>query len=281
MDAILLEGTFPGGQAATTSIIENYPGFEDGISGPELTQRMLGQAKRLGLEVKYGTVQSLDLEGDVKTATISKSTIQARAVILSMGAAPKTLNVKGESEFRGRGVSYCATCDGMFFKGKDVAVVGGGDTAAHDALYLSALANSVHLIHRRDRLRAAQLTSEHILSNNKIYIHWNSQIDEIVGDKIVTGVRLHETESGETILLPVAGALIAVGVTPLGSLVQGRLPQDESGYVLAGEDCRTSISGVYVAGDLRRKPLRQVVTAASDGATAVTSAIIDFQSAGL
>ena len=260
---------FAGGQIATTHRLENYPGFPQGIGGVEIGMAMMEQAERFGLEIQYDTVNGLELDGAVKTARCEGGDWQAKAVILCMGAEPRRLGVEREDELRGRGVSYCATCDGAFYQDKAVAVVGGGDTACEDALYLAALARKVYLIHRRDELRAAGILRQRVMENERIQVLWSTQVEALLGDGQLEGLALKGENKGE---LQADGLFIAVGTTPQAQLVQGALKLDAQGAIVTDERMRTELPGVYAAGDVRATPLRQVVTAAADGAVAATEA---------
>ncbi len=266
---VLIERMFAGGQIATTHRLENYPGFPQGIGGVEIGMAMMEQAERFGLEIQYDTVNGLELDGAVKTARCEGGDWQAKAVILCMGAEPRRLGVEREDELRGRGVSYCATCDGAFYQDKAVAVVGGGDTACEDALYLAALARKVYLIHRRDELRAAGILRQRVMENERIQVLWSTQVEALLGDGQLEGLALKGENKGE---LQADGLFIAVGTTPQAQLVQGALKLDAQGAIVTDERMRTELPGVYAAGDVRATPLRQVVTAAADGAVAATEA---------
>lgn len=272
MTSVVLESGFAGGQASTTDRIENYPGFPEGVGGMELMMAFEQQYSRNeGAEVRYDGVQSLDLAAK-RAVTASGDTISAKAIILCMGAEPRKLGIPGEAELTGQGVSYCATCDGMFFRGKTVAVAGGGDTAVEDAVYLKKLA-TVKLIHRRDELRAASRTGDALMADpevEKLLSHSIERIDRRDGRLLLT-LRDRKADAEKT--LAVDGLFVAVGTQPRTELVRGQLPLDETGYVLAGEDTRTAIPGVFAAGDLRARPLKQVITAAADGAVAASMAI--------
>ena len=257
---VLLERGLPGGQAATTDRLENYPGFPEGVGGPELMMAFADQAARFGMETRYANVRKIDLEH--KCLTLDDGELEARALILALGATPRKLDVPGEAENIGRGVSYCATCDGAFYRGKRVAVVGGGDTAVEDALYLSRFAH-VTLIHRRDRLRAMGAQVEKLRQNSQVEMLLGFTVSQIERDAEGLLLRL----SGER-TLRVDGLFVAVGVVPQTGLLAGALSLDDAGYILAGEDTKTSVPGVFAAGDCRKKPLRQVSTAVGDGATA-------------
>ena len=268
---VLIERMFAGGQIATTHRLENYPGFPQGIGGVEIGMAMMEQAERFGLEIQYDTVNGLELDGAVKTARCEGGDWQAKAVILCMGAEPRRLGVEREDELRGRGVSYCATCDGAIFRGRKVAVVGGGDVALEDALYLSNICEKVYLIHRRDGLRGAKMLQQKIKETENIEFLPFYEVQEICGDGKVEKVILKQNQTGETRNLELSGIFIAIGMDPQNEAAQGLVDLDATGYIVAGEDCRTSLAGIYAAGDIRTKQLRQVVTAVADGATAISS----------
>lgn len=268
LNAVLLEQMFVGGQASTTDKLENYPGFPDGIGGPELMMQFEQQAVNAGLEVRYEPAEKLELEGGIRKAHTAGGVIEAKTAILCMGAGRKLLGVPGEEKLTGRGVSYCATCDGALHKGKAVAVVGGGDTAMEDALYLARICEKVTLIHRRDQLRAVGHRAKAVLSNEKIEVLYESRVEAI--EQAAGGVKLKL--NGER-SLEVSALFVAIGTKAESALVQDQVELTEDGFVRAGEDTKTSLPGVFVAGDLRKKPLRQVVTAASDGAVAAYQAV--------
>lgn len=268
----LIEKLAPGGQMGTTDMVDNYPGFPDGINGFELAMNMKAGAERFGARTISAQVTGLELSGDVKTLRTPKEDYNARTVILATGAQPRELGLPNERELRGRGVSYCATCDGMFYRGKTVAVVGGGNTAVADALYLSRICEKVYLIHRRDKLRAPQVQQQNLEKAGNVEFIWNSVVKELRFEQRLTGLTVGHKETGGLRELECAGVFIAVGQVPETELFKDQVELDSSGYVVAGEDCRTSIPGVFAAGDLRAKPLRQIVTAASDGAVAATAA---------
>ncbi len=268
----LIEKLAPGGQMGTTDMVDNYPGFPEGINGFELAMNMKAGAERFGARTISAQVTGLELSGDVKTLRTPKEDHKARTVILATGAQPRELGLPNERELRGRGVSYCATCDGMFYRGKTVAVVGGGNTAVADALYLSRICEKVYLIHRRDKLRAPQVQQQNLEKAGNVEFIWNSVVKEMRFEQRLTGLTAEHKETGGLRELECAGVFIAVGQVPETELFKDQVELDSSGYVVAGEDCRTSIPGVFAAGDLRAKPLRQIVTAASDGAVAATAA---------
>lgn len=267
LSAAVIEPDFIGGQASTTNWLENYPGFPGGVGGPELMQKFEEQARALGLVFIYDSVKELSLSGDEKRASLQGDEVSAKAVILAMGARRKKLDVPGEAEFLGRGVSYCATCDGHMYKGKTVAVIGGGNSAVEEAVYLSRLSN-VLLIHRRDELRATKAEADAALGNPKIEPVWNTIVE-----KITEGPALHvKSKDAEARTIQVDGIFVSIGTQPNSELLRGQVALNAEGYVLAGEDAKTSIPGVFAAGDIRLKPLRQVVTAVGDGATAANAA---------
>jgi len=272
LDTVLLEQGTPGGQAAGTERIENYPGFEEGIGGPELTRRMEAQAKRFGLNVVNTSVQRLLRMDNGFAVRTADGEIHTRAVIMASGTQPGKLGIKGEAEFHGLGVSFCATCDGAFFKGRSVAVIGGGDAAVEEAIFLTRFAEKVYIIHRRGELRATKVLQERAKRNPKIEFIWHSVLMEILGAYFVEGILVKNVQSGTTEELKVDGVFLYVGTRPNTGLVAGLVELDEQGYVITGENMATSCPGLFAAGDVRRKLLRQVVTAVADGATAAVAA---------
>ncbi len=269
LDCVLVEKTSPGGQVLVTDLVENYPGFPEPLSGFELMDRFVAQVKKLGLQTISGEVVRLEIEGERKKIVFDDGRVlQAQAVIIATGARPNRLGVPGEEEFLGKGVSYCATCDGPFFRDQEVAVVGGGNTAVQEAIFLTKFAKRVYLIHRRDQLRAQKILQERALANEKITILWNRVVEEIFGQDQVEGVRLKNVKTGETETLKVQGVFIFVGISPQSEFVRGILPLDERGFIITDCEMRTEVPGVFAAGDVRAKACRQIVTAAGDGATA-------------
>ena len=268
LKAVLLEQMFVGGQASTTDKLENYPGFPEGIGGPELMMMFEQQATAMGLEIRYEPAEALFLTEKIKRARTASGDIEAKSAIVCMGAGRKLLGVPGEERLTGRGVSYCATCDGAIYRGREVAVVGGGDTAMEDALYLSNICKKVTLIHRRDAFRAVGRQVENVLSRDNVEVLYNSRVERI--EKSDAGIVLHLNEGRE---LNVSAVFVAIGTRPESALIAGQIECDRDGFALAGEDTRTNLDGVFAAGDLRKKPLRQVITAASDGAVAAYEAI--------
>lgn len=270
LNAVIVESKAVGGQAALTAEIENYPGFAS-VSGYELVSLMQAQCEALGVSFVFDAPVALALEGDVKRVdTAYSGTLEARAVILATGALPRTLGIERESELMGGGVSYCATCDGAFFRGKPVAVVGGGNTAVEDALYLEKFASKVYLIHRRDALRADAILADRV-KNSGVHIVWDSVVTALGGGKKLQSVTLKNVKSGDTSSLAVNGLFVAVGQKPATEGLTG--VELDGGYIVTDSEMRTSLPGVFAAGDVRKKTLRQVVTAAADGAVAAESAI--------
>lgn len=261
----LIEVGVPGGQAATTDLIENYPGFPTGISGSELMLKFFEQTQTFGVEMLYEHVQSVDFHGDIKKVTTNNGTYEAKVVIIASGAHPRTLGVNNEGKFRGRGVSYCATCDGFFFKDQPVAVIGGGDTAVEEALYLTKMCSKVTLIHRRDQLRANKMAQSRALANNKLDIIYDTIVDDIIGTDKVSQLSLSNQKTGEKSILDINGVFIFVGYLPNNDFFPPELDVDPQGYILTDENLATNISGVFAVGDVRAKKLRQVTTAVGDG----------------
>lgn len=271
-NTLLLESVYAGGQMTRTMNVENYPGFEQGVDGFSLAAKLEAQAKSFGLQTANEEVVSVELSGPVKRVKCAGKEYEAKTVIVATGASPRKLGVAREDELTGAGISYCATCDGAFFKNRNVAVVGGGDTAIADALYLARFVNKVYVVHRRDTLRATDVLQKAAFGEPKIEFVWNSVPERLVGEKEVTGLIVKNKE-GEERELGVEGIFVAVGIEPNTKLFQGVLALDEGGYVIADAHMRTSIEGVYAAGDARNTPLRQIVTAVADGAVAATSAV--------
>ncbi|MBS1415772.1 MAG: thioredoxin-disulfide reductase [Clostridia bacterium] len=262
----VVEQLSAGGQMATTEKVENYPGFEDGIDGFELGERMRRGAERFGAVSIYARIKSLDLEPTPKKIETSSGVLFSRAVVVATGAKPRLLGIEGERELTGRGVAYCAACDGMRYKGKTVVVAGGGNSAAADALYLSKICEKVYLVHRRDRLRASRVYYD-ALKKSGVEILFDSRVVGLESDKVLTGVAIEDVVKGDRREIPCAALFVAVGRQPETDLVKGQLALDENGYITADETTKTSIEGVFAVGDVRTKPLRQIVTAAADGAT--------------
>ena len=269
LDVLLLEKLSAGGQMAQSHRIDNYPGFPEGIDGFDLAQRMQEQAERFGAVTEYAEVYRLDLQSSPKVAETSEGVFYGKTLVLATGAGPRELGLPGEKALVGRGVAYCAACDGMFYRDKTVAVVGGGNSAAADALLLSRVAKKVILIHRRDSLRATKIYHKPLLEAENLEFLWNSAVTALLAEGKLTGLQVKDLISGQEQTLACDGVFISVGRLPATNLVKGQLELDEQGYVLADETTATSIPGVYAVGDLRQKKLRQVVTAVADGAMAV------------
>ena len=269
LSVVVLEKLSAGGQMALTSQIDNYPGFVDGIDGFALAEQMQQQAERFGAVTEYAEVLQLDLQANPKVIQTTEGMFYGRTVVLATGAGPKQLGIPGEQALVGKGVAYCAACDGMFFRGKTVVVVGGGNSAAADAMLLSRVAKKVILVHRRDTLRATKVYHEPLMKAENVEFRWNSQVAQLLhGDKL-TGILIQDVHTGQERQIDCDGIFISVGRKPATNLVAGQLELDEGGYVVADESTCTSIPGVYAVGDVRTKRLRQVVTAVADGAVAV------------
>ena len=269
---LVVEKLYAGGQMTQATQIDNYPGFEAGIDGFRLGQSMQEGAERFGAVTLNAEVLSVQLEGREKRLETSEGVYTADAVILATGAEHKHLGLKNEEALTGNGVAYCAACDGMFYKGKTVAVVGGGNSAAADALLLSRVAKKVYLIHRRDTLRASKTDTDALKNAGNISFLWNKTVSELLWDETLTGVRLTDTRTGEEQTLDLDGLFVSIGRQPATELFRGQLALDDGGYILADESTRTSLAGVFAAGDVRTKSLRQIVTATADGAAAAHSA---------
>jgi len=273
LSAVLLEAMIPSGQAYMAERIENYPGFPDGISGRELVERFARQATTAGLEIRqFNKVESVARAGKTIIIKSGEEQFSTAALIIASGAQTNTLGIPGEDTFAGKGISYCATCDGAFFKNQEVAVVGGGDTALEDALYLSRLARKVYVIHRRDELRAQKILQERVLENSAIEIVWNTVVTEIKGTETVKTVVIENKKDGRKRELSTSGVFIAVGQRPNTDFVRGVVSLDEQGYIVTDAECTTSVPGIFAAGDVRKKGLRQITTAVGDGALAAAAA---------
>jgi thioredoxin reductase (NADPH) len=272
LDAVLLEKLAPGGQVVTTDIVENYPGFEEGISGPELIALMEKQARRFGLQIEVQEVEKISLHKEGFSISTDGDDYLARAVIVASGAQARLLGVPGETELRGKGVSYCATCDGAFFRDKEVMVVGGGDSAVEEAVYLTRFAKRVRLAHRRDQLRATKVVQEQALSNPKVEILWSTVVTSINGEQFVESVDIKNVTSGAEDRLDVSGIFMYVGVDPSSDLFDFEIEKDERGFLITDQQMRTSVKGIYAAGDVRSKQLRQIVNAAGEAAVAAFTA---------
>jgi thioredoxin reductase (NADPH) len=272
MSAVIIEKGKWGGQTATTEELENYPGSMEHPSGPKVTQRMKAQAEEFGTECLKDEVTGFDFSDKIKIVKLSNGEIKAKTIIYATGAQPMLLGAPGEVELRGKGVSYCATCDGDFFTELEIVAIGGGDAAVEESIYLTKFADKVTIIHRRNEFRAAKSIVEKAINNKKINIIWDTIVEEIYGDGIVEGVKLKNIVTGEQTDYKTDGVFVFVGTKPITALVKGHVDLDAKGYVIADEEMRTSAEGVFAAGDVRVKSLRQVITACADGAIAAVNA---------
>ena len=262
-----------GGALMNTTEVENFPGFPEGVLGPDLMDNMRQQAEKFGADVRYEDAYTLELEGDIKKITLEDETLLARSVILATGSEYRHMNVPGEEEFSGRGVSFCATCDGFFFRDKHVIVVGGGDSAMEEATFLTKFASKVTVVHRRDQLRASKAMADRALANEKIEFAWNSVVEEVLGDSAVTGVRLRSTVDDSTRVLDTDGVFVAIGHLPRTAVVSGQVALDEAGYILVNDPgTATSLPGVFACGDAVDHTYRQAITAAGSGCRAALDA---------
>ena len=270
MKPLLYQGIQPGGQLTITTEVENYPGYPDGIQGPEMMEHFEKQAARMGTDIRYGLATNVDFSvRPLKVEIDEEKWIEADSVIISTGASAKWLGIESEQRLNGHGVSACAVCDGFFFKGKEVAIVGAGDTAAEEALYLSKICSVVHMIIRKGEMRASKVMQDRVIATENIKIYWHSETDEILGDVKVTGVRILNNETNEKMEIPVSAFFVAIGHTPNSSIFKGWLDMDEAGYLLTiPGTCKTNIEGVFAAGDVQDKIYRQAVTAAGSGCMA-------------
>ncbi|MCD6270135.1 MAG: thioredoxin-disulfide reductase [Deltaproteobacteria bacterium] len=273
LKTLLIEKAIMGGQMMTATTIENFPGHPGGIGGPELMMRIQEHCVEFGLEIDYGTIENVIDNGTTKTVVMDDREIVCKAVIVATGAIPRKMGIEGEEALIGKGVSYCATCDGAFFRNVPIAVIGGGDTAVEEALFLTRFASKVTLIHRRDQLRATQILQDRTLANDKVDVAWNSVVDSFESDSSgLTGAVLKDTQTGETRKIELQGMFVAVGVTPTTEFIRNLVAVTDDGYIKAGEDTLTSVPGIFAAGDNRTTPLRQVSTAVGDGAVAALMA---------
>ena len=269
---LILAGSIPGGQLMITSDVENFPGFPEGVLGPELMEKLRRQAEKFGPEIIYDDVSFVDFSSRPFKVVAGGKSYEGKSVIIATGANAKWLGLPSETKFRGRGVSSCATCDGFFFKGKDVVTVGGGDTAMEEANFLANITNSVTVVHRRDTLRASKIMQERATANPKIRFVWDSTVNEITGDDKVTGVQLHNLKSGKDSHVKAEGVFVAIGYEPNTGFLKGKVDLDSQGYVVTRKDTETSVPGVFAAGDVRDHKYRQAVTAAADGCKAAMDA---------
>ncbi|MCK5426137.1 MAG: thioredoxin-disulfide reductase [Thermodesulfovibrionia bacterium] len=268
LKTLLIEKGLTGGQVATTEFVENYPGFDEGVSGIELSRKMEAQAKKFGTEIIQGTVQKISSDGKIKKVILEENqkTYEAKGIIIATGAHPKSIGVEGESKLRGRGVSYCATCDGAFFKGEKIAVIGGGDSAVEEAVFLTKFAELVYVVHRRDQLRAAKIAQERAFANKKIKFVWNSIVKKIEGENSVTALHIENVKTREESVLDVQGVFIYIGYKPNTEFLNGVVNLNEDNYIIIDDHMRTSAPGIFTAGDVRSEGLKQIATAVGDGA---------------
>lgn len=273
LKTLLLERLLPGGQILTSLFVENYPGFSEGISGEKIIDEMVKQATRFGLEIKTETAIGIeDLGKERKVVKTNKGSHKALAIILAMGADANKLNVPGEDKLNGRGVSYCATCDGPLFKDKEIVIIGGGDTAVEDAIFLTTFCPKVNVVHRRNQLRATRIIQERAFQNKKINFIWNSVVTEILGEEKVEKVKLKNVKTGEERIFPTSGVFVGVGLSPNTGIVKGLVEMDEKNYIITDDNMVTSRSGIFAAGDCRKRSFLQMVNACGEGATAEYSA---------
>lgn len=273
LDCLLLERLSPGGQVLTTNWVENYPGFPGGIGGFDLMDRMRTQAEEFGLKIQSEEVKEIRPQEDIFVVKTDNKEYTCKALILAMGASPRKLGIPGEEKLTGKGVSYCATCDGFFFRDQEVAVIGGGDTAIEEALFLTRFASKVHIIHRRDKLRAIKVLQDRAFQNDKIDFIWNAVPLEIAGNDGVESVIIKDTKEDKTFELKVQGVFVFIGYAPNTKILEGLVDLDSQGFVITNQDMETSQKGIFAAGDIRAKSLRQISTAVGDGAIAAYSAI--------
>ncbi|MBL7175360.1 MAG: thioredoxin-disulfide reductase [Desulfobacteraceae bacterium] len=272
INTLLFERLAPGGQVLNTDWIENYPGFPDGISGFDLVDKMKTQAERFGLRIQNEEVVGLELSQEKKTVITHDGEMETKALILACGATPRQLGIEGERSFIGKGVSYCATCDGPFYRDQDVAVIGGGDTAAEEAIFLTRFASRIYLFHRRDSLRAIKLLQERVMAEEKIEIVWDTIPLKILGENGVEGIELKNVKTGNIFRKEVHGVFVFVGTLPNTDVAKGKVELDENDFVKTNNGMETSVPGVFAAGDIRSKPFRQIATAVGEGAAATYSA---------
>lgn len=273
LDAVLIEKAGAGGQMALTDVIDNYPGFNEGIDGFTLGMKMKNGAERFGVKTILEQVNSVDFKNDVKAVNTAGKTYFAKTVVVSTGADPNELGVKNEREYIGKGIHYCAHCDGRFYKDKTVMVVGGGNTAVADALFLARFAKKVYVVHRRDTFRAEKILVDPLLHAENVEVLWNSVPVEFTAEERISGALIKNIVTNQEIKVPVDGVFVSIGRKPVTYFLEGSVSLDDKGYIIADETCRSSVDGVYAVGDVRTKPLRQIVTAAADGAVAVHFAV--------
>lgn len=268
LKAVLYERLAPGGQVLTTDWVENYPGFPEGVSGFELMDRMKSQAEKFGLEIRSDEIIRLNLSESRKLVVTGKEELEAKAVIIACGATWKKLDIEGEERLMGKGISFCATCDGPFYRDQEVAVIGGGDTAVEEAIFLTRFVSKVHIIHRRDQLRATKLIQERAMAQEKIEFLWDTVPVGVIGETGVEGIELRNVKTGALSKKAVKGVFVFIGTIPNTDLVKGRLKLDENGFIVTDQNMQASVPGVFAAGDIRSKLFRQISTAVGEGATA-------------
>ncbi|MBK6379561.1 MAG: thioredoxin-disulfide reductase [Chitinophagaceae bacterium] len=274
LNPVLYQGIQPGGQLTITTEVENYPGYPDGIQGPEMMLHFENQAKRMGADIRYGLATKVDFSNrPLKVEIDEEKWIEADSIIISTGASAKWLGIESEQRLNGYGVSACAVCDGFFFKGKEVAIVGAGDTAAEEALYLSKICSQVHMIVRRHEMRASKVMQDRVVNTSNIQVYWNSETDEVMGDKKVEAVRIKNNQTGEKQEIPVSAFFVAIGHQPNSGIFKGLIDMDEAGYIktIPGTS-KTNVEGVFASGDVQDKIYRQAVTAAGSGCMAALDA---------
>ncbi len=264
-DTLIISGLLPGGQLMNTTDVENYPGFDEGIMGPDLMLTMRKQAERMNTTIIDDVVVNVDFRAKPFKVLTGSEEYEAKAVIVCTGATPRKIGIEGEQTFSGKGVSYCATCDGAFFRNQDIAVVGGGDTCMEEATFLTKFASKVHIIHRRDTFRASKIMQDRALNNENIKVHWNSVIEDIKGDQKVQQIVLKDTKTGENKTLEMGGVFVAIGHEPNTELFKNQLEMDENGYIIQKQNTETSVKGIFTAGDVHDHRYRQAVTAAGFG----------------
>jgi len=274
LSPLLIDGSQPGGQLTLTTDVENFPGFPKGIMGPQLIQDMRAQAERFGTQFRHGHVTKVDLRTSPFRITVDEeTTLETRTLIIATGASANLLGLPSESRLMGHGVSTCATCDGFFFRGKEIAVVGGGDSAVEEATFLTKFASKVTLIHRRDKLRASKIMQDRAMKNEKIAFQWNSTLEEVLGDNVVTGIRVRNVQTNQTEEIPLSGVFVAIGHTPNTRLFKGQIDMDEQGYIRTQPyRSTTNVPGVFAAGDVQDSQYRQAITAAGSGCMAAIDA---------
>jgi len=274
LSPLLIDGSQPGGQLTLTTDVENFPGFPKGIMGPQLIQDMRLQAERFGTQFRQGHVTKVDFQTRPFRITVDdEDTVEAKTVIISTGASANLLGLPSESRLMGHGVSTCATCDGFFFRGKEIAVIGGGDSAVEEATFLTKFASKVTLVHRRDKLRASKIMQDRAMKNEKVAFQWNSRLEEVLGDEVVTGIRVRNTQTNQTEDIPLSGVFVAIGHTPNTSLFQGQIDMDDQGYIRTQPyRATTNIPGVFASGDVQDSRYRQAITAAGSGCMAALDA---------